>query len=232
MDIEKYSELAPQYYSDEIPPLLKKYLENNSYNNILDCGCGDGSLLYSLDKRGYFKNKTVYALDLSKKRIDLVKKINPSIIARVDNAERLDEIKNYSIDIYIATQVIEHVNDKEMIANIIRTVKKNGIIYISTVFKKWYGWYFYRQNGKWLLDPTHLREYTSEKQLLRLFDQNIFEILESKKTLQRFPVIDFIIKMMRIKNRRIYAKKLFKTVRLIKIPVLGYYNWEIILKKR
>ena len=43
----------------------------------------------------------------------------------------------------IANQIIEHLKDDELlIREIKRITKEEGIVYISTVFKKWYGWYF------------------------------------------------------------------------------------------
>ena len=93
----------------------------------------------------------------------------------------------------MSTQVIEHIDDIKMFVAIKRTVRTNGIIYISTVFKKWYGWYFYRCNDNWVLDPSHLREYTTDEEFLSLFDDE-FLLLENKKTLLWFLLFDFILK--------------------------------------
>jgi len=231
MNIEKYSQIAPQYYSEEIPSILKKYLEKKEFTTILDCGCGDGSLLYSLNKARYFDDKKVLAMDLSKNRIELVKKIAGNIIANVDSAEDMKTINDNSIDFFMSTQVIEHVDDRIMIKKIEEKVRSGGIVYISTVFKKWYGWYFYRNGKKWVLDPTHLREYSSDSQLLNLFDKNKFKLLEEKKHLQWFPVSDFFVKRMGLGNRKLYENKIMRMLRKIRIPIFGYYNWEIVLEK-
>jgi len=231
MNIEEYSKIAPQYYSDCISELLKKYLLNYNFTSFLDCGCGDGNLLNALFNNIFLIDKKVFAIDLSQNRIDLVRKINNKIIAMVDNAEEMNTIGNDSIDFFVSTMVIEHIDDQKMVNNINRVVKKNGIIYISTVFKKQYGWFFYRNNGKWVLDPTHLREYKKDEELLDLFDCNKFQLLENKKNLERFPVIDFFVKRLGIRNRQLYNNELFKFIRKIKIPIFGYYSWEIVLKK-
>ena len=110
--------------------------------------------------------------------------------------------------------------------------KSGSIIYLSTVFKKWYGWYFYRNNGKWVLDPTHLREYKKDAELFDFVDKNTFEILESRKKLIFFPLMDFFMKRLNIKNREIYNNKFLELIRKIKRPVPGYYNWEIVLHKK
>lgn len=231
MNIEQYSQVAPQYYQDEIPPLLARYLDSASYETILDCGCGDGSLLYALLKRRDMEMKKIFAIDLSQKRIALVAGIDPKIIATVDSAETMDTIVDNSIDFLISTQVIEHVDDAIMIQSIAQKVKKNGTVYVSTVFKKWYGWYFYRHHGTWVLDPTHLREYTADDQLLRLFDPLQFKVLSSNKQLQWFPVSDFFVKRLGLKNRALYEHRFMQFIRKIKIPIFGYYNWEIVLQR-
>jgi len=231
IDIEQYSEAAPQYYSSHIPSLLLEYINKKQYDSIIDCGCGDGSLLDALKKKGYLKNKKVFAIDLSNKRINLIRKNIKNIIAKVDNAENLYSIKDDSIDFFIATQVIEHIDDNKMLKNIKRVVKNGGYVYLSTVYKKWYGWYFYRCNNKWVIDPTHLREYSNDKELFKFITENKFEILENIKSPLYFPIIDFFVKRVKIKNRKIFDNKFLRIIRNIKIPISGYYNWEIVLYK-
>lgn len=232
MNIEKYAEIAPQFYKENLPELLKKYLIASKWETLLDCGCGDGDLLWGLKKINKLNGKKIFAIDLSKRRISLVKKIDPKISASVDDAETLSSIKDNSIDFYISTQVIEHVDDRKMIAQIEKKVKKRGTIYISTVFKKWYGWYFYRNNNKWVLDPTHLREYSSDSELLDLFCKEKFNLIENKKVLQWFPISDYLIKKIGLKNRSLYEKNvLMRLIRKIKLPIIGYYDWEIVLEK-
>ena len=46
---------APQYYDQKIPPLLEEILAGNDKRTLLECGCGDGSLLYALAKKGYLE---------------------------------------------------------------------------------------------------------------------------------------------------------------------------------
>jgi len=232
MSIEDYAELAPQYYSNNIPSLLRKYLDSRQYNSILDCGCGDGNLLQALENAGYLKNHTVHAIDLSKKRINLVKDINTDIIANVDNAEELNTVQSKSIDFFISTQVIEHVDQIKMLRSIKRVVKKGGIIYLSTVFKKRYGWYFYRNDIGWVIDPTHLREYRDDSELFDFIEKDTFEILEAKKTLLSFPVIDFFVKRLPIEDRELFHNPYLQLIRNIRIPIIGYYNWELVLQKQ
>lgn len=232
MDIEEYSKSSPQYYDSTISPLLKKYLDRGEYSSLLDCGCGDGSLLYALKQGNYLHNKKIFAIDLSQSRIQLVKQIDDRIIAKVDNAEQLNTIQQDSIDFFISTQVIEHISDTAFLHTISRVVKQHGTVYISTVYKKWYGWYFYRHKQKWVLDPTHVREYREDSELLRLFDKKAFQLLESNKKLIWFPVADFFIKRLAIRDRYLFKHAFPSIMRKLKIPIIGYYNWEIVLKRK
>lgn len=230
MNIEEYAKAVPQYYTDEIPMILVFLLQNNKFQKLLDCGCGDGSLLYGLKKRKLLRRAGVMGIDLSSNRISLVKRIDSKFVAKVDSAETLKTIKDNSIDLLMTTQVIEHVDDRKMASAISRVVRKGGIIYLSTVFKKWYGWYFYRHKGRWVLDPTHLREYTQDSQLLRLFREKFYLII-NKKTIQWFPLMDFILKRI---GPLIRARDsvFWKTIRSIRVPIPGYYLWEIVLVKK
>lgn len=232
MDIEEYSKYK-QFYTTKVPKLLLKYLNFLGWKTFLDLGCGDGSLLYALNKDNYFKNKNVYAVDLSENRINLVKNINENFICIVGNVCNIKEIKDNSIDFIVSEQVIEHVdNDKEMVDEICRILKKDGVIYLSTVFKKWYGWYFYKCNGNWTLDPTHLREYTKDKQILDLFSKNEFEILESKKTLVKRSFLDFILKRLKVDRKIFINNQFLNKIRSIEFPIPGYYIWEIVCIKK
>lgn len=231
--ITDYSDYLFQYYATTIPELLMQYLKKTSYTSLLDLGCGDGSLLYALKKNGYFKGKNIYGVDLSPKSIALVKKIDSKIHAYVDNVETIKTVKNNSIDFIISTMVIEHVDDKKMLIAIDRILKKKGVVYITTVFKKPYGWYYNRRDGKWVMDVTHLREYEKDEELIKLINKKRYSILESKKTLLWFPVADFFTRRLMIKNRKFFEENpLFNLIHKVKIPIIGYYAWEIVLEKK
>lgn len=233
MDITKYSKKYIHYYTEQIPALIEYIFNTYNIKNFADLGCGDGSILYSLLKRGYLNNlKKIIAIDISKERIKNVQKLDSRILCFVSDACDLSILKNIKLDFIISNQVIEHISDdKKFIDEVYKILKIDGLFYISTVFKKWYGWYFYRCNGKWVLDPTHLKEYTDENQLLKIFKKYNFETLKSKKKLYWFPITDFILKRIGL-QRDIYRNKFIRFFRNIKIPILGYYNWELALKKK
>ena len=230
MNLEQYAQRG-QFYTEEIPPLLMDFLDNTPWGNCLDLGCGDGALLHALNNNGYFAGKTIYAVDQSQHRLDLVRQISNDIVC--SQGDVCDtQIPDGSIDFLISTQVIEHVSsDADMVKEIRRVLAQNGTVYLSTVFKKWYGWYFYRCNGKWTLDPTHLREYTHDEQLLDIFKEYDFEILATKKTLDGRPLMDSVLRRVGAGNK-VYGNLLLKRLRSVSVPLPGYYIWEIVGRKK
>lgn len=236
MQLDKYSRKFIHYYSDEPPRLLKDVIENNKGAKVIaDLGCGDGSILYALNKKGLLESfDKVYAVDLSEERINKVKQIDGKIDAFVSDVCDLNKFQSGQIDIIISNQIIEHVTDPELlIKEMGRILNGSGVIYLTTVFKKWYGWYFYKdKRNKWVIDPTHEREYTDNSQLIDCLKKYGLEIVANKKSLHWFALTDFILKRIGF-TRDIYEKNVFfRFIRIIKVPIFGYYNWEIVCRKR
>lgn len=222
MDVETYAKHI-QFRVDDLTDLLLETLSDADWRTLLDLGCGDGATLYALDQRGLLAGKEVYGVDLSESRIALAQEINPSFTCIVDDACHLAHISADSIDLLLSNMVIEHVPDDEvMVSQIGKVLRPGGTAYISTVFKKWYGWYFYRCNGRWTIDPTHIREYTDDAQLLPLFRRHGLVVSASKKTPVRFPLTDFIIRRTTA-DRNVYAKNnALRAMRRVRVPVPGY----------
>lgn len=233
MELSKYSKKYIHYYTGEVPVLVEKILDKCNIKSIADLGCGDGPILDGLFRKGYLGNlEKVIAVDISKERVDNARKISDKILCFVGDVSNLAMIDTQSIDFAISSQVIEHVpNDEQFIKEVYRILSKNGLFYLSTVFKKWYGWYFYRSKGKWLLDPTHVREYTNEAQLLNIIKKYDFEILKNKETLHWFSITDFVFKRIGLKQN-VYNNAIANLLRIIKVPVFGYYNWELVVQKK
>lgn len=230
MNLEPYSQ-RKQFYTADVPPLLLDLLDNTRWSSCLDLGCGDGALLHALNDKGYLAGKSVCAVDLSSARLGLVRQINQDF--RCVLADVCDtQLPEGSIDFLITTQVIEHVaSDADMVKEMRRVLHSSGTLYLSTVFKKWYGWYFYRCNGKWTLDPTHLREYTSDDQLLDIFRGYGFDILANQKSLDGRPVMDSILRRVGA-GKSVYNNRFLNLLRAVSIPIPGYYIWELVARKK
>ena len=140
-------------------------------------------------------------------------------------------LQDSSVDFVITSQVIEHVrDDKLMSEEIYRVLSRGGTAYISTVYKKWYGWYFYRCNGKWRLDPTHVREYSHDSELVSVLEKSGLEVFENVKTLDSRPIMDSILRRIGA-SRRSYNNPILRKLRSIRIPIPGYFIWELVCRK-
>ena len=231
MNIEEYAEKHKHLYLDIIPNVLADILEKEKWHSFVDLGCGDGSLLNALNNRNFIHNKEVYAVDLSQKRINNVKLINDNFKCIVSDATNVKALENNSIDIVVSTQVIEHVDDEKMINEFNRVLSKNGIIYLTTVYKKKYAWYFYRNSeGERVLDPTHLREYSNDKELIQFFKKNDLVVELNNKRILRYSLLNFFIKKLKIDRNK--ALKFNFLSKFLMIPIPGYYIWELVLKRK
>jgi ubiquinone/menaquinone biosynthesis C-methylase UbiE len=232
MDIETYAQ-SVHFYADDVPPFLIKTLSNRKWTQFMDVGCGDGSLLHALKARNILnKDKKVFAADLSETRIERVKSIDPGYTCFVSSADELKSIESNSMDFVVSTQVIEHVtDDAKMARELARIVKPGGTLFLSTVYKKWYGWYFYRCNGKWTLDPTHLREYTEESGLSDCLVKSGLVLESQEKHLFRFPAVDFVLKRIGV-GTDVYRNRLLRELRKVQVPIVGYYDWQMVWVKK
>jgi len=235
MDIEEYALKRKHYYGVDIENKnLLILFKKNKFQRIIDVGCGDGLLLYTLNRNGYLDGIIeIWAVDKSKERSKNVVRISPKIKTVNDDAQFLKHIPSNHFDLAITTQVIEHVkNDQEMLYNLARICVKGGVIYMDTVFKKWYGWYFYKNHyHKWSLDPTHEREYMEDEELLNKIRKAGLKLVYEDKELMQFPFIDFFVKRLGILNLRIYENIFFRILRRIKLPIFGYYCWKLVMVK-
>jgi 2-polyprenyl-3-methyl-5-hydroxy-6-metoxy-1,4-benzoquinol methylase len=232
MELDKYSKKYIHYYIQEVPSLIENIFDKHSIKSIADLGSGDGSILFALLKKGFLDNvKKIIAIDISQERLNNVKRISDKILCIVADVCKPVMLNCVGLDLVISNQVIEHLPDEDgFIKEIYRVLSCNGLFYLSTVFKKWYGWYFYRCHGKWTLDPTHVREYTDSSQLLNIIKKYNFEVLEDRKKIFWFPVTDFIFKRIGMK-KDVYNDKVAKFLRNVKVPILEYCNWELLLRK-
>lgn len=229
LDIESYAARHVHVLTAQIPPLLGELVAARGVKSYADLGCGDGNLLDALLRQGRLKGKTVYAVDLSSTRIARVQSRDPALRCIVADVAHVPQIPDGSIDVICSTQVIEHVIDEsKMIAELFRLLAPGGSLYLTTVFKKWYGWYFYRCNGRWTLDPTHLREYTADVELVTPLERQGFVVEVNRKTPLRYALVDLTRHVLRAES--IGSRGLAK-LRRFECPVPGYLVWELVCRK-
>ena len=150
-------------------------------------------------------------------------------------------IQSDSIDLVNAWMVIEHVTDaQKMVKEIFRVLKDKGFLIISTVIKKRWAIYFYRTNHKFVLDPTHVKEYGSQEEFLTLLRKNSFDIEGIVTRMVRYSLLELItrllIKLNLVKPQRardIYVKNeyLSKITQFLQVPICGFYEIAVRCKK-
>jgi len=242
--MQEYSEKHVHFIDFSLPKLLEEFLnsfiEKVEDFSILDLGCGDGRLLYAMYKKGLLRNaERVVGIDISETRISRLKKTCPFAEGIVADACNLKHIPDNSFDIAVSSQVIEHVsNDRHMLKEVYRILKPGGVFYISSVIKKWYGFWIYWNNG-FKLDPTHVREYRSPEEFLNLLKSERFQIMRWETNKVSYPILDLmlrgLIKVGLVKaSPDFYLKHqlLAKIRNLIKIRVIGYQTIEALVKVR
>jgi ubiquinone/menaquinone biosynthesis C-methylase UbiE len=145
---------------------IKEIIDKENIQSIVDLGCGDGNFIRSVKKE--YPQMRVVGVDISPRRINGLKVKFPEDKFYIRDC--CDTKLKETFDLVYSSQVIEHVsNDKKMIEEMFRLLKRKGILYCSSVIKKPWAIYKYRNNGRFVLDPTHEREYKNEKDFLKLF---------------------------------------------------------------
>ena len=157
IEIEKFSKLAKDWWNPEgkfrplhlFNPVRIKFIKEkliyhfklNSLNQkpleklkILDIGSGGGLLCEPLNRLG----ASVTGIDASDKNIEVAKlhakEMNLNIKYIHSSPENIN-LKN-EFDVILCMEVVEHVSDVNLfIEKCSRLVKKNGIIFISTINK-------------------------------------------------------------------------------------------------
>jgi len=234
---DKYSKEQVQFYDGTAPKLLIDLIKTRNPKSLADLGCGDGAILFHLQQKGLLKkNDCVVAIDLSETRLERVKKYIANVKTICCDVCDVKQLKDNKFDVVISTAVIEHVeNDGKLLKEIYRVFKSGGYLYISSVVKKWYGWWIYTCNGKITCDPTHLREYKSSEEFNKLLKYNKFKIGETH-VYQFTPSLKNAFKRLMVKYNIISennarSTKKFDFFSNIRIHVPGYCVIEVIARK-
>ena len=131
-------------------------IEKNS--NVLDIGCGNGSLTYDLAK----KARKVVAIDFDKNSIqNAIKRFNKGniryIVGDATN-HKFEEIFDY----IILSNVLEHIKNRSEFLNKIKKLGQFLIIRVPMVNRSWITLYIKELGMDYRLDQTHYIEYTYE----------------------------------------------------------------------
>ena len=147
------------------------------------------------------------------------------------------ELSDSSCDFVVCSQLIEHVDDKKLLSEIKRLLRKRGLAYISSVVKSKYAIYLYFRNSSFRLDPTHIREYASVDEFASLLSSEGFDILDIQIEKIAYPVSDLIVRLfiragLVEPNSKFYHKQNLNIVRKLRVPIIGFYSVGALVRKK
>lgn len=181
-------------------------------NNILDLGCGVGTLSNYIASKG---NK-VLGVDISPKAIRVARE-SSHIIGNEKNTkfiiqdiENLDT--NETFDLIILSEVLEHVHDdRKLIRKLIKYLKKDGYLFISTPSLN-APLYKFRLLDKFDKEVGHLRRYSFNTLIQKLPEKDL-------KILNKFACEGIL------RNALFTNKLLGSLVRFLKGPIGQFVNY-------
>jgi len=238
-DYEVYAKLSPNFFADDAFPKPIVAALEGARGTFLDVGTGDGSKLRALYHAGLLAGfSRILATDFSQIRVERVGRVVPGVEAFVGDAENIG-LPEGSVDFYYSDQVIEHVpNDTNMARDAFRLLSAGGRAFIGSVLKSRFAWYYYRSNGRWTIDPTHLREYNSEREYGSLFEKAGFKVERIVREPLVVPISDQIVRLMvRFKLAKadslsdLYKSARFRMLRKLRIRIPGYFLIYAVLSK-
>lgn len=145
--------------------LLKKYINSDKRVKVLEIGCGTGGVLKMMSK---FANFELFGAELSLDYLKFIKDRLPAVKVLQLDATNLPFTDQF--DVICAFDVIEHIeNDVLALRNIHKSLKKDGLVYITVPQHKWL---WSSADDK----AYHKRRY-SKKELMDKVKRESFEIV-------------------------------------------------------
>lgn len=204
-----------QFYNSYV---FEKILSKTTLNNVLDFGCGYGTLV-SYVKKKY--NKEILGYDINENARAVLKEKNIKYI------NSLNEI-NEGFDTIISSNVLEHIEDDQKILDELNSLLKNEgllILYLPCSMKIWSN-----------LDSLvgHYRRYTKKELNKKLVNSN-FQILSTEYVDSIGWIILFLSKIFKIslkydtKKLIFYDKYVFKYFKLLDIFFKNLFGKNILV---
>jgi 2-polyprenyl-3-methyl-5-hydroxy-6-metoxy-1,4-benzoquinol methylase len=238
-DFERHAERSVHFFTRRVPQRLREMLAGLQPGaRVVDVGCGDGQLVWSLLETGSLPaGVEVVGVDLSPVRVRRFTQLTgkPAILA---NGENLAGVPDASVDLCISTMVMEHVpNDAAYAAALARIVRPGGCVYLTTVLRKSWAWYFRKTpDGRRVLDPTHVREYSSVAEVRHKLESAGFQVLEVALTRLVFPVAHPLVRLFNrmrpVANvQRLFLSPPWSWLETIALPIPRYREIQLVLRR-
>ena len=224
----------------ETSPLLRSAIKSLSTTaTIMDLGCGEGGVLFDLIQHKTFsETHKIIAVDNDPARLKITqKRLGKKVQIITDDVNKLKKLQDNSCDLICCLMVIEHLEEpQKMIAQIKRCLKPNGLLYLTTIIRKPYGYYFYKNaNGERTLDPAHIHEFANIPEITDLVCPQGFETIQHKKKTTTFSVLESAFQIFArlswlnsANSRDIFSNYRFLNFlrNKIKVPIIGFYDFE------
>ncbi len=167
-------------YVSTIEFILKK-LEKESFNSLVDIGCGDGRLV--LEIQSIFSSREILGIDYSKRAIQLAQSMNP--YGNYKELDILTQSVEKKFDIGVLIEVFEHINPEEgekFVQAIAKLLKPQGLLYVTV------------PHINKAVEYKHYRHFSSES-LIKCFASSfdVVEVIPFEKGKFRKKVLDCLL---------------------------------------
>lgn len=181
----------------------------------------------------------IVGVDLSEERLRRVGAYLPEVRTFQADLCDLSGLRE-GFDLVLCSTVIEHVrDDRQMLTEICKITRPGGSLYLSSVIRKKYGWWIYRNNGRIVCDPTHVREYDSEKSFIDLIESHGFRV--HRRAVVHFSpsLLNAVMRLFHrwglLSENRLRALYQYGFIRwlsqVIRLPIPGYLIIDVIARK-
>ncbi len=181
-------------------------VEGRNNLELLDIGCGGGTLLRQLKRRGF----KVRGVDFSPEAASVAMKENgvPVVVGSVADASFEESV----FDVVTLFHVMEHVaNPREVLAEVSRILKDDGVVVLQVPNIE--SWQFRWFGAKWYgLDiPRHVIDYSEGAMLKQLAESGLtvrrirhFNLRDNAPALvsSLFPSLDPVSRVIRLRRQR------------------------------
>ena len=164
-----------------LPSIFVSYYVHNKPYSMVDFGAGYGFWFYILRANNMLPEKCV-GIDSNiefcqemKRNIKEVNTIHGDIThMRADAPD---------FDCAVCNHVIEYtLDDKAVVDNIHGALKEGGILYISSIVRLPFAWWWHVYDGEMRLSSMHVREYESLQKFVDLIQNSGFRILQANES--------------------------------------------------
>ena len=236
---EEYSEQSVHFFSRQVPELLSEALRGMDEGaTIVDVGCGDGHLVWALSDTGHLPpGAKVIGVDLSPLRLQRFHAFT-GYSGITPEGHRIPALGTGTVDLTMSTMVIEHVpDDLGHACELGRITKAGGLLYLSTVIRKRGAWYFRKApDGRRVLDSTHVREYASVPDVVRLVEAGGFVVRRIRLSRLFFPVVHPLVRWLHARRRipdvqRMFLRPSTAWMEALALPIPRYRSIEIVAQR-